>query len=152
MITTVFGALILFIPLLLIGAWFMFNRYRPVFWMYLGAVVIGLGYLATTGTLQSVGQPIYNLVYGPTDAVIEPAATPAAETPVAAPEPAATPDVETVPAPANDNTPEATDGAVSEPSDDVPSDTLPGDETPQTEPDTGTDNGSVDDAPASQAN
>jgi hypothetical protein len=45
---------VLGLPLLVVGA-ILLRRYRPVLWMFIGALLIGLGYLATTGALSDIG-------------------------------------------------------------------------------------------------
>ncbi len=52
---TILGGLILGVPLLLIGIYFLWRKWRTVFWMYLGALLLGLGYLASTGALSDMG-------------------------------------------------------------------------------------------------
>jgi len=51
------GWLALGIPLLVCGLFFL-ARYRPVMLMYLGACVIGLGYLTATGAVEDVGRKL----------------------------------------------------------------------------------------------
>lgn len=51
------GWLALGIPLLVFGLFFL-ARYRPVMLMYLGACVIGLGYLTATGAVEDVGRKL----------------------------------------------------------------------------------------------
>ncbi len=81
---TILGLLVIGVPALLIGG-ILLGRYRPVFWMFFAALIIGLGYLTTTGTVDEVGKQAVGYI-----------GTPPAETPAAAPEPAAA----RVPAPA----------------------------------------------------
>lgn len=49
------GWIVLGVPLLLIGIWLLWRRQRPVFWMYLGALLVGLGYLTVTGAVGDIG-------------------------------------------------------------------------------------------------
>ncbi len=51
------GWLALGIPLLVFGLFFL-ARHRPVMLMYLGACVIGLGYLTATGAVEDVGRKL----------------------------------------------------------------------------------------------
>lgn len=95
---TLFGALLLGLPLLLLGLYFLWRRWRTIFWMYVGAILLGLGYLATTGALSDIGSIGEGVVYEAADAPADtdtdgastptPDAEPSAETP-AAPEPLA---------------------------------------------------------------
>lgn len=89
---TIFGLLVIGVPALLIGG-ILLGRYRPVFWMYFLALLVGLGYLTTTGTVDDIGKQAIGYVGTPPPAV----------TPAAAPEPAPAPAPEPAPAP----TPEA---------------------------------------------
>lgn len=84
---TILGLLVIGVPALLIGG-ILLGRYRPVFWMFFAALIIGLGYLTTTGTVDEVGKQAVGYI-----------GTPPAETPAAAPEPAAAPAPEPTPAP-----------------------------------------------------
>jgi len=101
------GLLVIGIPALLIGG-ILLGRYRPVFWMFVAALAVGLGYLTTTGTVDEVGKQAIGYVGTP-----PPAATPAAApepaaaepTPAAAPEPAPAPAPEAAPAPAPEAAP-----------------------------------------------
>jgi len=52
---TILGGVILGVPLLLLGIYFLWRKWRTVFWMYFGALILGLGYLATTGALSDMG-------------------------------------------------------------------------------------------------
>lgn len=107
---TIIGILVIGVPALLIGG-ILLGRYRPVFWMFFAALIIGLGYLTTTGTVDDIGKQAIGYVGTPPPPAVTPAAAPAAEpapAPAAAPEPAPapepTPAPEAAPAPA---TPEA---------------------------------------------
>jgi hypothetical protein len=55
------GWIALGVPLLVIGIWLLWRRYRPVFWMYLGALLVGLGYLTVTGALGDIGTTLAGL-------------------------------------------------------------------------------------------
>ncbi len=76
------GLLVLGVPALLIGG-LILKRWRPVLWMYIAALAVGLWYLTGTGAVQDVGKQAMG--YIPTSA---PAGAPAA-TPAAAPAPEA---------------------------------------------------------------
>lgn len=52
------GWITLGVPLLLVGLWAFWRRYRPVFWMYLGALIVGLGYLTATGAMGDIGTAV----------------------------------------------------------------------------------------------
>ncbi len=98
---TVVGILAIAVPALLIGG-ILFGRYRPVFWMFFAALVIGLGYLTTTGAVDDVGQEVIGYIGTPPPPAATPAAAPEpapAPTPAAAPEPAPAPAPEPTPAP-----------------------------------------------------
>jgi hypothetical protein len=84
MTSTHIGLLVMGIPALLIGG-IVLGRWRPVLWMYVGAMVIGLGYLTTTGTVDEVGEKAMSYIPMTQST---PAAAPEAA-PAAAPEPAA---------------------------------------------------------------
>jgi hypothetical protein len=80
------GLLVLGIPALLIGG-LILKRWRPVLWMYIAALGVGLWYLTGTGAVQDVGKKAMG--YIPTSAPAgAPAAIPAVA-PAAAPEAAA---------------------------------------------------------------
>lgn len=71
------GWLAIGIPMLIFGLFFL-SRYRPVLLMYLGACLIGLGYLTATGAVEDVGARLL----GARDKVATPGATtPSAATP-----------------------------------------------------------------------
>lgn len=76
------GGLLLGVPLLLIGIYFLWRRWRTVFWMYFGALLLGLGYLASTGALSDIGSVGEGVVF---ESAVEPTADPADATPDAAP-------------------------------------------------------------------
>lgn len=96
MTETHIGLLVIGVPALLIGG-ILLGRYRPVLWMYVAALIIGLGYLTTTGTVDEVGKQAIGYI-----------GTPPAETPAAAPEPAAAPAPEPAPSAAPEPAPEPT--------------------------------------------
>ena len=52
---TVIGALIVGVPSLFLAYVFFFWRRRPIFWFVVALVVVGLGYLASTGALREFG-------------------------------------------------------------------------------------------------
>lgn len=54
------GWLALGIPMLLFGLVFL-RRQGGVFWMYLAASLIGIGYLTTTGAVSDIGTKALNL-------------------------------------------------------------------------------------------
>lgn len=84
---TILGGLILGVPLLLIGIYFFWRRWRTIFWMYFGALLLGLGYLTTTGALHDMGAWGEGVVYEGVEKVEEKLDTPDAA-PDATPEPA----------------------------------------------------------------
>ncbi len=55
------GWLALGIPMLLFGLVFL-RRQGGVFWMYLAACLLGLGYLTTTGAVSDIGTKVLTLV------------------------------------------------------------------------------------------
>lgn len=55
------GWLALGIPMLLFGLVFL-RRQGGVFWMYLAACLLGIGYLTTTGAVSDIGTKALNLV------------------------------------------------------------------------------------------
>lgn len=60
---TILGGLLLGVPLLLVGIYFLWRKWRTVFWMYFGALLLGLGYLATTGALSDIGSVGEGIVF-----------------------------------------------------------------------------------------
>jgi endonuclease/exonuclease/phosphatase (EEP) superfamily protein YafD len=52
---TVIGALVLGVPALFIAYVALFWRRRPIFWFVVALVLVGLGYLASTGALREIG-------------------------------------------------------------------------------------------------
>jgi 2-oxoglutarate dehydrogenase E2 component (dihydrolipoamide succinyltransferase) len=92
------GLLVLGVPALLIGG-LILKRWRPVLWMYIAALGVGLWYLTGTGAVQDVGKQAMG--YIPTSAPAgAPAAAPAPEAaaPAAAPEAAPSAAPEAAPA------------------------------------------------------
>ncbi len=75
MTATHIGLLVLGIPGLLIGG-LLLQRWRLVLWMYIAALVVGLGYLTTTGAVEDIGNQA--MQYIPTSAPA-PAAAPEAK-------------------------------------------------------------------------
>lgn len=71
---TLLGWLILGLPLLILGLYLFWRRWRTVFWMYVGAVLLGFGYLTATGAMHDIGSTFVGAekVVEP-DAVIDPA-------------------------------------------------------------------------------
>ncbi|WP_295556334.1 hypothetical protein [uncultured Hyphomicrobium sp.] len=107
---TIIGLIVIGVPALLIGG-ILLGRYRPVFWMFFLALLVGLGYLTTTGTVDDIGKQAIGYVGTPPPgatpaAAPEPAAAPAPEaSPAAAPEPAPAPAPEAAPTPAPEAAP-----------------------------------------------
>jgi hypothetical protein len=52
------GALIVGIPALLVAYLALWRRQRPVFWFALTLIVVGLGYLASSGALADIANMI----------------------------------------------------------------------------------------------
>ena len=65
---TVIAALVLGVPALVIAYVAFFWRRRPMFWFVVALVLVGLGYLGSTGALREIGA----LVVGEA-AMLEPA-------------------------------------------------------------------------------
>lgn len=61
MTSTTAGLLALGIPMLLFGLVFL-RRQGGVFWMYLAACLVGLGYLTATGAVSDIGSKALSLV------------------------------------------------------------------------------------------
>jgi hypothetical protein len=87
------GLLVLGVPALLIGG-LILKRWRPVLWMYIAALGVGLWYLTGTGAVQDVGKQAMG--YIPTSSsglapapAAAPQPAPEAAAPSAAPEAAA---------------------------------------------------------------
>lgn len=125
------GLAVLGVPLLLIGLIFL-RRYRLAALVYLLAVVIGLGYLVTTGAVKDVGAEALKYINGeqpasaPAATESTPAPTPESTTPPAAapaqPTPApATPDTTTTPStPESSTTPSTPDSSTTTPAPTTP--------------------------------
>lgn len=88
MTDTHLGLIVTAVPALIIGL-VMLGRYKPVLWMYIGAMAIGLGYLTVQGTIADIGRETRS--YLPTEK---------AASPTVAPEPATAPVPEPTPLPA----------------------------------------------------
>ena len=71
MTATILGWILLGLPLLLLGIYFLWRRWRTIFWMYFGALILGLGYLTATGALYDIGSPLHALIHGSEEAAIE---------------------------------------------------------------------------------
>lgn len=56
------GWLALGIPMLLFGLVFL-RRQGGVFWMYIAACLLGIGYLTTTGAVSDIGTKALNLYH-----------------------------------------------------------------------------------------
>jgi hypothetical protein len=52
---TIIAALLIAIPTLFIAYVAFWWRRRPIFWFALALMVVGLGYLASTGALREIG-------------------------------------------------------------------------------------------------
>ena len=52
------GALVIAIPALFVGYVAFFWRRRPIFWLVVALVAVGLGYLGSTGALHDIGVAI----------------------------------------------------------------------------------------------
>lgn len=70
------GWLALGIPMLLFGLVFL-RRHGGVFWMYLAACLLGVGYLTTTGAVSDIGTRALQMVGSVSDKASAPAAKPA---------------------------------------------------------------------------
>jgi outer membrane biosynthesis protein TonB len=112
---TILGFLALAVPAILVGG-IVLGRSKPILWMYLAAIAVGLGYLYTTGTVDDVGKKAVSYIGTPP----VPEATPAA-----APEPAAAPAAEPAPAPAPETPPAAAPAAPETPPAETPAPTEP---------------------------
>lgn len=98
---TVVGIIAIAAPALLIGG-ILFGRHRPVFWMFVAALFVGIGYLTTTGAVDDVGDEVIGYIGSPPPPV--PAPQPAVA-PAAAPAPASEPQPAAEPAPASEAAP-----------------------------------------------
>lgn len=70
------GWLALGIPALAVGLLFL-RRHGGVFWMYLAASVLGIGYLTTTGAVSDIGAKALTLVGAVSDKASAPKSAPA---------------------------------------------------------------------------
>jgi hypothetical protein len=61
------GAFIVGLPALVVAFLLFWRRLRPVFWFALALIVIGLGYLASTGALADIGRFFLDVVPVPVD-------------------------------------------------------------------------------------
>lgn len=102
MTDTHLGLIVTAVPALIIGL-VMLGRYKPVLWMYIGAMAIGLGYLTVQGTMADIGRETRS--YLPTEKAAEPAPEPEAA-PATAPVPDPTPPPAPEPTPAPQGAPE----------------------------------------------
>jgi dipeptide/tripeptide permease len=59
-IPSIVGALIVGLPALILALLLFWRKLRPVFWFALALIVIGLGYLASTGALSDIGNVFIN--------------------------------------------------------------------------------------------
>jgi hypothetical protein len=84
------GLLALGAPLL-VGGFLFLRKNAGIFLMYAAMILLGLGYLTTTGAVNDIGTSVLGMVHGsaPAPAVVPAAAPAAAEKPAAAPAPAA---------------------------------------------------------------
>ena len=49
------GWALLGLPLLILGIYYLWRRWRTVFWMYIGALLLAFGYLTATGAMHDIG-------------------------------------------------------------------------------------------------
>ncbi len=61
---TLFGTLVIAIPVLLVGYLLLWKSYRPIFWMLTGALAVGLGYLGFVGASDELGKPFAEAIQG----------------------------------------------------------------------------------------
>lgn len=54
-LATLIGSVALAVPLLIVF-WFLFRRQRAIWWFSCALLVVGMGYLATTGAAHDIGQ------------------------------------------------------------------------------------------------
>lgn len=101
MTDTHLGLIVTAVPALIIGL-VLLGRYKPVLWMYIGAMAIGLGYLTVQGTVEDIGRE--TRTYLPAETLSEPTVAPE-PSPAVAPEPAPAPEPEPAPAPAPEAVP-----------------------------------------------
>lgn len=120
MTDTHLGLIVTAVPALIIGL-ILLSRYKPVLWMYIGAVAIGLGYLTVQGTVEDIGRE--TRAYLPAEKAAEPLVAPA-PAPAVAPEPVPTPPAP-VPAPSPSPAPEAAPAPSPAPAPETPAETSP---------------------------
>lgn len=107
MTDTHLGLIVTAVPALIIGL-ILLSRYKPVLWMYIGAVAIGLGYLTVLGTMDDIGKE--TRAYLPAEKIAAPLVAPA-PAPAVAPAPAAAPEPEPAPLPTPEAVPQPTPAA-----------------------------------------
>lgn len=120
MTDTHLGLIVTAVPALIIGL-ILLSRYKPVLWMYIGAVAIGLGYLTVQGTVEDIGKE--TRTYLPAEKAAEPLVVPA-PAPAVAPEPVPTPPAP-VPAPSPSPAPETAPQPSPAPAPETPAETSP---------------------------
>ncbi|HRO51268.1 MAG TPA: hypothetical protein PLW75_14095 [Hyphomicrobium sp.] len=120
MTDTHLGLIVTAVPALIIGL-ILLSRYKPVLWMYIGAVAIGLGYLTVQGTVEDIGKE--TRTYLPAEKAAEPLVAPA-PAPAVAPEPVPTPPAP-VPAPSPSPAPETAPQPSPAPAPETPAETSP---------------------------
>ncbi|MGH1417787.1 MAG: hypothetical protein ACRBCJ_02910 [Hyphomicrobiaceae bacterium] len=65
----VFGALVIALPVLFIALLAFWRRQKPVFFLVLASLIVGLGYLMTTGATTDIAKSVRPSVYAP---IVEP--------------------------------------------------------------------------------
>ena len=65
---TLTGAGALGIPAILLAIFLLWRVTRIVFWLAIVLLIVGLGYLASTGALDDVGRAVGSTVFGTTPA------------------------------------------------------------------------------------
>ncbi len=99
MTDTHLGLIVTAVPALIIGL-VLLGRYKPVLWMYIGAMAIGLGYLTVTGAIEDIGRETRSYLPSEKAATVAPEPAPAvAPAPAPEPAPVAVPEPTPVPAP-----------------------------------------------------
>lgn len=83
--STIAGIATLGVPLLLVGLFFM--RRIAIFLFYLVLVVVGIGYLTSTGAISDIGHFTLNTIGAPADEPVVPAVPPPEKMPAPAPAP-----------------------------------------------------------------
>lgn len=120
MTDTHLGLIVTAVPALIIGL-ILLSRYKPVLWMYIGAVAIGLGYLTVQGAIEDIGKE--TRTYLPAEKAAEPLVAPE-PAPAVAPEPGPTPPAP-VPAPSPSPAPETAPAPSPVPAPEAPAETQP---------------------------